>query len=495
MDPLSRLNAVQLQDPLSKPLDLSKQISEALDVVKKKPSWSGLASGTHGIRCPRSEFSYESMCVPLNSSLRNGLTHEPMKTPMTAMENIQTDGEIGKVTNWHRTGEKRDWNGAGFQEAPPSLSSFRLPVTAVETLSSDCSGHCVYSDDSSVIEVPVSNSASLMLRDAENQNQEKERMENSSTILIESDILQDSDSMESRNIPSTSEAENTEFFKPTQNGSGPSPSPDQKRVPATKKNRNQQRKKATASAAKRRKKKQLSGSSSPPFSFPSHGPEIKLKYASCKEEKREGRGNAFAPYVRMEFSACTIVNFEDEGNIQVKMQRHGSPGIVPTSSCLHLGRLKSESRHQTGELCCLCGRMANAAGLGDLHGPYHPREVSTNVLINGHEHSGANRTRPSDEVGERWVHEDCSIWSTGVFLVKGRLYGLDEAVRLAQETVCSCCLTCGATLGCFFKGCPNKYHFPCALQAGCVFNEENFTVRCLKHKNKSGPAVSRLQNR
>uniref|UniRef100_A0A673W8I9 Transcription factor 20-like n=1 Tax=Salmo trutta TaxID=8032 RepID=A0A673W8I9_SALTR len=83
---------------------------------------------------------------------------------------------------------------------------------------------------------------------------------------------------------------------------------------------------------------------------------------------------------------------------------------------------------------------------------------------------------------ECWIHEDCGIWSTGVFLVKGKLYGLEEAVRFAQETVCSTCLAAGATMGCFQKGCPNKYHYSCAAQSGCVLNEENFSMRCPKHK-------------
>uniref|UniRef100_A0A8K9UHW1 PHD-type domain-containing protein n=1 Tax=Oncorhynchus mykiss TaxID=8022 RepID=A0A8K9UHW1_ONCMY len=70
---------------------------------------------------------------------------------------------------------------------------------------------------------------------------------------------------------------------------------------------------------------------------------------------------------------------------------------------------------------------------------------------------------------ECWIHEDCGIWSTGVFLVKGKLYGLEEAVRFAQETVSKVCSTChaaGATMGCFQKGCPNKYHYCCAAQSG-----------------------------
>ncbi len=38
--------------------------------------------------------------------------------------------------------------------------------------------------------------------------------------------------------------------------------------------------------------------------------------------------------------------------------------------------------------------------------------------------------------------------------------------------MCSHCHRVGATLGCFFKDCPNKYHFPCALQSG---NGHQFT--------------------
>ncbi|XP_055746381.1 retinoic acid-induced protein 1 isoform X1 [Salvelinus fontinalis] len=98
---------------------------------------------------------------------------------------------------------------------------------------------------------------------------------------------------------------------------------------------------------------------------------------------------------------------------------------------------------------------------------------------------------------EYWLHEDCSIWSAGVFLVKGRIYGLEEAVKVGQETTCSRCHNPGATLGCFFKGCLNKYHYRCSLQSDCVLNEENFSMKCTKHKNKSfkGPPGNRRDDR
>uniref|UniRef100_A0A1A7YJ52 PHD-type domain-containing protein n=1 Tax=Iconisemion striatum TaxID=60296 RepID=A0A1A7YJ52_9TELE len=86
---------------------------------------------------------------------------------------------------------------------------------------------------------------------------------------------------------------------------------------------------------------------------------------------------------------------------------------------------------------------------------------------------------------EYWFHEDCGIWSAGVFLVKGKVYGLEEAVKVAQEMMCSVCHEPGASLGCFFKGCGNKYHYRCALESGCVLVEENFSMKCRKHKNKT----------
>ncbi|MBN3310788.1 TCF20 factor, partial [Amia calva] len=99
---------------------------------------------------------------------------------------------------------------------------------------------------------------------------------------------------------------------------------------------------------------------------------------------------------------------------------------------------------------------------------------------------------------EYWVHEECAIWSAGVYLVRGKLYGLEEGAKLAQETVCTTCHRTGATLGCFFKACPNKYHYTCAVQSDCVLNEENFSMKCTKHKNKSfkgSTFMNRLESR
>ncbi len=46
--------------------------------------------------------------------------------------------------------------------------------------------------------------------------------------------------------------------------------------------------------------------------FSPQEPEIKLKYANHKEEKKDTRPDSFAPYIHMEFSSCTIINFREE---------------------------------------------------------------------------------------------------------------------------------------------------------------------------------------
>lgn len=235
------------------------------------------------------------------------------------------------------------------------------------------------------------------------------------------------------------------------------------------------------------------------------------------------------------------------------------PGAVPSTSRLMLGRASLHGQHRRSLVCCLCGLPANAMDLGDLHGPYYPEgyQLSAKAATSAKEDeddssssdssscsvkrrrrkcrssprplrahlksprwSGDGTSSPSAkrarggmaaadvedwysapvlpvEPCEFWLHEDCGIWSAGVFLVKGRVFGLEEAVRAAQETVCSACQESGASLGCFFKGCPNKYHYRCALQADCVLVEENFSMKCTKHKNKTfkAPAGTRSDGR
>ncbi|XP_042363649.1 transcription factor 20 [Plectropomus leopardus] len=352
----------------------------------------------------------------------------------------------------------------------------------------------------------------------------------------------------------------------------PAPSPSSK---SPKKIKGKAKGKATGSKtsptakSRRQKKHKWSQSSS---MFAPKEPEIKLKYVNYKEEKRDLRLDSFSPFIRVErqqssSSLCTVVNYPEEVRSQHKrsQQQQAHPcgfisAVIPSTSCLQLGRATMHGQHQAALVCCLCGQAANAMDLGDLHGPYYPEgyqpstkrpasmlglkededdysdsdssscsirgrgrkcaipptprplrpgtQLKQRGLSGSHQWTADNAGSPAAKLArsdagsadvedwysppvlplepcEYWLHEDCGIWSAGVFLVKGRVYGLEEAVKVAQETMCSSCSDTGATLGCFFKGCPNKYHYRCALMSDCVLIEENFSMKCKKHKNKT----------
>ncbi|KPP71833.1 transcription factor 20-like, partial [Scleropages formosus] len=95
---------------------------------------------------------------------------------------------------------------------------------------------------------------------------------------------------------------------------------------------------------------------------------------------------------------------------------------------------------------------------------------------------------------ELWVHEGCIAWASGVFLVNGRLYGLQEALDGARDTSCSYCGLVGSTLGCYSKGCSLRYHYLCAIEADCSLNEDNFSMRCPKHKARVRGGDGRSSN-
>lgn len=248
-----------------------------------------------------------------------------------------------------------------------------------------------------------------------------------------------------------------------------------------------------AHAPKKKRKKHNVGQSS---MFSPKEPEIKLKYVSYKEEKREKRDETFSPFVHVELKAyptCTVINYPDES---ARLSRGKQPtavasGKMPTTPCLQYGRISMESTCWDTLVCCLCGGSANAMDLGDLHGPYYPEgfRPETRLPANPQEpreddssdsDSSSSQTRKPHhklqaaalrayqrwssggglfcnpaakrprtdtvtdwyappivplEASEYWLHEDCGIWSAGVFLVRGKLYGLERAVKMAKETV------------------------------------------------------------
>jgi len=247
---------------------------------------------------------------------------------------------------------------------------------------------------------------------------------------------------------------------------------------------------------RQRKRQRPSG---PPPTFPPGEPELLLKYMRLRGERKRSRQVDFRPFVHVARSSCTVVNYQEEHNRAANAAAPPPPqdGSLPTSSCYRLGRPDPRGRGPADlQTCCLCGRSANAMTLGDLHGPYYPlpqfpqvgalqgsteeeeppstpathhskhrprAEMETQEVTRGDDSrvhgSGEEEEDAAGHVtddrwsvtegdaprvpalesqalpDERWIHEDCSVWSTGIFLVRGRLYGLKEAANVAKDVV------------------------------------------------------------
>uniref|UniRef100_A0A8D0PHP3 PHD-type domain-containing protein n=1 Tax=Sus scrofa TaxID=9823 RepID=A0A8D0PHP3_PIG len=83
-----------------------------------------------------------------------------------------------------------------------------------------------------------------------------------------------------------------------------------------------------------------------------------------------------------------------------------------------------------------------------------------------HECSKEPPAEAGGDTQEHWVHEACAVWTGGVYLVAGKLFGLQEAMKVAVDRTCSSCQEAGATIGCCHEGCLHAYHYPCASDAG-----------------------------
>ncbi|XP_058799550.1 uncharacterized protein CG5098 [Phymastichus coffea] len=92
-------------------------------------------------------------------------------------------------------------------------------------------------------------------------------------------------------------------------------------------------------------------------------------------------------------------------------------------------------------------------------------------------------TNVIDDCYEVWVHEQCIIWSVGVYVTGGgRINGLQDAVRDSIISVCSFCGNNGANIKCLKKGCKFIVHYCCAINSAWHLNVKDFISKCNIHK-------------
>ncbi|XP_046855575.1 retinoic acid-induced protein 1-like isoform X2 [Xenia sp. Carnegie-2017] len=90
-------------------------------------------------------------------------------------------------------------------------------------------------------------------------------------------------------------------------------------------------------------------------------------------------------------------------------------------------------------------------------------------------------TSEKDSPCEVWFHGYCVVWSPGFYTVDNTLVGCEQVVIDARTRFCSVCGENGATLICLQRTCRKLFHFYCAKEYGCVFDESNYTIQCGKH--------------
>lgn len=82
---------------------------------------------------------------------------------------------------------------------------------------------------------------------------------------------------------------------------------------------------------------------------------------------------------------------------------------------------------------------------------------------------------------EVWVHEDCMVWSPGVYLVGPKIAGLEEAVWTCSNLPCSGCSLRGANVTCVKRGCLSSAHVCCARKSHWQLDEASFKAFCPEH--------------
>ncbi|XP_013402817.1 uncharacterized protein LOC106168333 [Lingula anatina] len=216
------------------------------------------------------------------------------------------------------------------------------------------------------------------------------------------------------------------------------------------------------------------------------------------------------PYIHLEGdpshpTLCTVVNTPEDKLTAKSSKRQKTVAAVVNSEAVRTltekaAIIPSSVCAPTDWICALCGKGTHHDGLGDLYGPYYPEGAApeeepkppkhrkrrdSNASVESKEMK-RRKSISKDSIGYKdyWFHEDCITWCDGVYLLGNKVHGLEDVLSIAAHTMCIVCKQPGATLACFNKGCAQKYHYGCAVEKECHFDDDNFSIVCTKHKEK-----------
>ncbi|KAK5641315.1 hypothetical protein RI129_009862 [Pyrocoelia pectoralis] len=112
----------------------------------------------------------------------------------------------------------------------------------------------------------------------------------------------------------------------------------------------------------------------------------------------------------------------------------------------------------------------------------HSDSYDSRSSFEGNEDVYLGITETKDKVYEVWAHENCIVWSPGVYLVGPKIIGLEEAVWTSCNVTCIQCRYRGANVCCIKRGCVSVVHVGCAVSAEWDLDEDNYKAMCVAHK-------------
>lgn len=105
--------------------------------------------------------------------------------------------------------------------------------------------------------------------------------------------------------------------------------------------------------------------------------------------------------------------------------------------------------------------------------------VAVPVVTNGDEiFSGMSKV--DDNNFEVWIHEDCIVWATGVYMIGSKIIGIESAIWSSTRYQCAYCNLNGAMMSCLSRECKKPAHFGCARKGWKM--DDEFKTFCEIHQ-------------
>ncbi|XP_065561261.1 transcription factor 20-like [Artemia franciscana] len=137
-------------------------------------------------------------------------------------------------------------------------------------------------------------------------------------------------------------------------------------------------------------------------------------------------------------------------------------------------------------VCLFCKKLSHEQGLGDLLGPYFVTapddddDDDDNEALQSTGRLASSESKVDSDELETWFHERCLYWAPNIYMLAGKIIGIEVVIRELKNSDCNHCHIEGATIACYHRSCENRSHFPCAVGKWQLM-EDTYRCYCPRH--------------